>query len=199
MHGRDSDTIETDLYYAPTYWFSLGPSVIISQNHPNTVRREAAIMHTNFLVKRWNLPGAQGNIIATTGLGKVKTTRQNDQGISHITHLPVAISETQRENTQHATLQGDYETRQFYASFKLDAHRSSSFLDRADTVQLGLSPYPHDYEDIAVWFVGQLKKKRGLNDDTEAGGFVRMFRKNIWLEVGVTEGRRSQIMLMINY
>ena len=199
MHERDNDTIETDLYYAPTYWFSLGPTVVISQNHHNTVRREAAIMHTNFLLQRWNMPGAQGNIFITAGLGRVKTTSQNDHGISHITHLPVTIRETRRENTQHVALQGDYETRQFYTSFKLDAHRASSFLDRADTFQMGFSPYPHDYEDLAVWFVGQLKKKRGLNNETEAGAFIRLFRKNVWLEVGVTEGRRSQVMLMINY
>jgi hypothetical protein len=52
---------------------------------------------------------------------------------------------------------------------------------------------------VALWFVGQVKKYRGLNDKTEGGAFVRVFYKNIWVELGVTEGRKSQMMLMINY
>lgn len=195
MHERDSDMIGTDLYYAPTYWFSLGPSTAIARSDDKLTRRESAIFHTNFLLRRWNLEGAQGNVFATVGLGRVKT-----KTFSPSTSAAGVFDKRERdETTQHVTLQGDYETRQFYSSFKFDAHRASSFLDRTDTAQIGFSPYPHDYEDLAVWFVGQVKKKRGLNDETEAGAFIRLFRKNIWVELGMTEGRKSQIMLMINY
>jgi hypothetical protein len=188
MHERDSDMIETDLYYAPKYWFSLGPTIAISRSDDKRTRREAAIFHTNFLLKRWNLANAQGNIFATAGVGRAKTF--NTVGAARF---------EKEETTQHLTLQGDYETRQFYTSFKADAHRASSFLDRTDTAQIGFSPYAHDYEDLAIWFVAQVKKKRGLNDETEGGAFIRLFKKNIWVELGLTEGRKSQMMLMINY
>lgn len=195
MHERDSDMIETDLYYAPTYWFSLGPTTVIARSDDKLIRREAAIFHTNFLLKRWNLERAQGNVFATVGLGRVKT-----KTFSPSTTVVGVFDKRERdETTQHVTVQGDYETRQFYTSLKFDAHRASSFLDRTDTAQIGFSPYPHDYEDLAVWFVAQVKKKRGLNDETEGGAFIRLFRKNIWVELGMTEGRKSQIMLMINY
>jgi hypothetical protein len=195
MHERDSDMIETDLYYAPKYWFSLGPTTVIAQSDDKLTRREAAIFHTNFLLKRWNLEGAQGNVFATAGLGRVKT-----KTFSPNASIAGTFDKEERdETTQHVTLQGDFETRQFYSSLKFDAHRASSFLDRTDTAQIGFSPYPHDYEDLAVWFVAQVKKKRGLNDETEGGAFIRLFRKNIWVELGVTEGRKSQLMLMINY
>jgi hypothetical protein len=195
MHERDSDMLETDLYYAPTYWFSLGPTVAISRSDDKLTRREAAIFHTNFLVRRWNMPNAQANIFATVGLGKVKTFQFSPSAREPGTFL----RDTREETTQHLTVQGDYETRQFYTALKSDTHRASSFLDRTDTFQIGFSPYAHDYEDLAIWFVGQVKKKRGLNDETEGGAFVRLFKKNVWLEVGMTEGRKSQIMLMINY
>ncbi len=185
MHERDSEMIETDLYYAPKYWFSFGPTVAISRADDRKTRREATLLHANFLLKRWNMTDAQANVFATVGAGKVKTFASS--------------RDTLAENTQHATVQGDYETRQFYSSFKMDAHRAPSFLDRTDTVQIGFSPYAHDYEDLAVWFVGQVKKYRGLNDKTEGGAFIRLFKKNIWVELGVTEGRKSQMMLMINY
>jgi hypothetical protein len=194
MHERDSDMIETDLYYAPKYWFSLGPSTVIARSDDKLTRREAAIFHTNFLLKRWNMEGAQANVFTTVGLGRVKT-----KAFSPGAAAGVFDKKERGENTQHATVQGDYETRQFYSSFKFDAHRASSFLDRTDTAQIGFSPYAHDYEDLAVWFVGQVKKKRGLNEGTEGGAFIRLFKKNIWVELGITEGRKSQMMLMINY
>jgi hypothetical protein len=195
MHERDSDMIETDLYYAPTYWFSFGPTVTISQSDDKDIRREAQIMHTNFLLKRWNMHNAQANIFGTVGLGRVKTFTNTTTPLT-----PSGVRRDERsETTQHATVQGDYETRQFYTSFKFDAHRSPTFLDRTDTAQIGFSPVAHDYEDLAVWFVAQVKKKRGINNETEGGAFVRLFRKNIWVEVGMTERRRSQLMLMINY
>jgi hypothetical protein len=195
MHERDSDMINTDLYYAPTHWFSLGPSISIVRADDDLTRRESSIFHTNFLLKRWNLTHAQGNLFAAVGVGRVKTIHDEIDR----RRPGQQRREVRTETTQHVTLQGDYETRQFYSSFKMDAHRAGSFLDRTDTVQLGFSPYAHDYEDLAVWFVGQVKKKRGINNETESGAFVRLFKKNIWVEIGMTERRRSTLMLMINY
>ena len=202
MHERDSDMLETSLYYAPKHWFSFGPTVAISRSTEKGIRREANIFHTNFLVKRWNMPNAQGNIFATVGAGRVKTIYTPPPSSSpHLVHLDgmANLLTNRTESTRHATIQGDFETRQFYSAVKFDAHQASSFLDRTDMLQLGFAPYAHDYEDLAVWFIAQVKKKRGLHNETEGGAFVRLFKKNIWLEVGMTEGRRSQIMLMINY
>jgi hypothetical protein len=195
MHERDSEMIETDLYYAPKYWFSFGPTVSIARADDKLTRRESQVMHANFLLKRWNMRNAQANVFASYGLGQTKTTRFSPDAT---TRDGFAALEN-RETVHHVVLQGDYETRQFYSSFKFDAHRTSSFLDRTDTAQIGFSPYAHDYDDLAVWFIAQVKKYRGLNDKTEGGAFVRLFRKNIWVELGVTEGGKSQVMLMINY
>jgi hypothetical protein len=153
MHERDSEMIATELYYAPTHWFSFGPSVSLARADDKLTARKAEVLHANLLVKRWNMPGAQANVFASYGLGRTRSTRffptpglGNGFG-----------SNTVSETAHHAVLQGDYETRQFYSSFKFDAHRTKSFLDRTDTAQIGFSPYPHDYDDVALWFVGQVK------------------------------------------
>jgi len=201
MHERDSDMLETNLYYAPTYYFSFGPTVSITKSAEKGIRREANIMHANFLLKRWNMPNAQANIFTTVGLGRVKTIAPVMHAPGHLMqgNSQMNLRRENTENTRHVTLQGDYETRQFYTAFKADAHQTATFFDRTDTAQIGFSPVAHDYEDLAVWFIAQVKKKRGLHNNTEGGAFVRLFKKNVWVEIGMTERRRSQIMLMVTY
>jgi hypothetical protein len=194
MHERERSMIQTELFYAPTFWWSLGPVTSIMKNDENTKRMETTLAQTNFLVKRWNLPNAQGNIFASYGVGETRTTEQKPH------HAGLAPIETTYRNTsQRYVVQGDYETRTFYTSFKVDALDSRRDYDRTDTFQIGFSPVAHDYEDLAVWFVAQAKKYRGMDDKTEGGGFVRLFRKNIWVEIGMTERRQSTFMFMLNY
>jgi hypothetical protein len=38
-----------------------------------------------------------------------------------------------------------------------------------------------------------------MDDKTEGGAFLRLFKGNIWVELGMTERRKSQLMLMVNY
>jgi hypothetical protein len=198
MHERDRNMIQTELFYAPQHWWSIGLAQSTMQSDDKLRQTEANYVQVNFLVKRWNMPNAQGNIFASAGYGVVDSTKESVSGVAHPGHV-----ESQRanysENGRRIGLQGDYETRQFYTSLKVDVHQTPLFFERIDTGQIGFSPVAHDYEDLAIWFVAQVKKYRGMNDKTEGGAFVRLFKKNIWLEVGMTEGRKSQIMLMINY
>ncbi len=57
-----------------------------------------------------------------------------------------------------------------YASLKTDFYDSSEFTHRIDTLQLGVAPYEHEYDQLAVW-----------------------------LEAGVTEDGKLQSMLMVNF
>lgn len=189
MHERDSNMLGTELFYAPKVWWSLGPAHAIMKNDARDERHVISVVQTNFLLNRWNLPNAQGNLFASAGVGRART---------EYTHGPHGVMRT-RERAERYTVQGDYETRQIYTSFKLDHWRGETFSDRSQTIQAGFSPVPHDYEDLAIWFIGQVKRTRGMDNKTEAGAFIRLFRKNVWLEIGVTEGRRSQMMLMLNY
>jgi hypothetical protein len=96
--------------------------------------------------------------------------------------------------------QFDYETRRIYASVRTDLHESSAFSHRIDTLQLGVAPYEHDYQTLAVWFVIQERQYTGeLYDGTEVAALLRLFRRNAWLEAGVTQDGKLQTMLMFNF
>lgn len=194
MHERDRNMIQTELFYAPEFWWSLGPVTSIMKNDANTKRMETNLFQANYLVKRWNMPNAQANVFVSYGLGRTETTEQKP----HHAGLAPIVS-TYRNTAQRYAVQGDYETRTFYTSFKVDALDSRRDFDRTDTFQIGFSPVAHDFDELAVWFVAQAKKYRGMDDKTEGGAFVRLFKRNIWVEIGMAERRKSQMMLMINY
>ena len=198
MHEREFNMRATEVYYAPKHWWSLGIADTQMNSDDKSRYMDASFAQVNFLVKRWNMPNAQGNLFASAGYGWAYSTKEGIVGLAHPGH-PVAQTARYSESARRLVLQGDYETRQFYSSFKMDVHQTPLFFERTDTAQLGFSPVAHDYEDLAVWFVGQVKKYRGMNDKTEAGAFVRLFKKNVWVEIGMTERRKSQLMLMINH
>jgi hypothetical protein len=188
MHERDRNMFETNLFYAPKVWFSLGASASFMQSDDKTKRHEAAYAQLNFLVKRWNMSDAQANVFVSGALGEARVREIHPAG-----------NIDERITAQRLAMQGDYETRQFYTSFKIDTHASSRYFDRFDTFQIGFSPIAHDYDELAIWLIAQVKKSRGMDDKTEGGAFLRLFKGNIWVELGMTERRKSQLMLMINY
>lgn len=198
MHERDDTMVSTEVYYAPKVWWSLGIADVKMTSENNQHEMDAKYAQFNFLLKRWNMPNAQANIFASAGFGWADSVKQGVMGVVHPGHN---VSQTARysESARRFVLQGDYETRQFYSSFKVDVQQTPLFYDRLDVGQIGFSPVAHDYEDLAVWFIAQVKKYRGMTDKTEGGAFVRLFKKNIWVEIGVTERRKPQMMFMVNY
>jgi hypothetical protein len=198
MHERDDTMVSTEVYYAPKVWWSLGIADVQMTSANKQHEMDAKYAQFNFLLKRWNMPSAQANIFASAGFGWADSVKQGVMGVQHPGHVE---SQTARysEYARRFVVQGDYETRQFYTSFKVDVQQTPLFYDRLDVGQIGFSPVAHDYEDLAVWFIAQVKKYRGMTDKTEGGAFVRLFKKNVWVEIGVTERRKLQTMLMVNY
>jgi hypothetical protein len=188
MHERDRNMIETNLFYAPKVWFSLGGSASFMQSDDKMKRHEAAYAQLNFLAKRWNMSDAQANFFVSGGLGETRVKEIRQTG-----------NVDERVTARRLAMQGDYETRQFYTSFKIDTHASSRYFDRFDTFQIGFSPVAHDYDELAIWLIAQVKRSRGMDDKTEGGAFLRLFKGNIWVELGMNERRKSQLMLMVNY
>ena len=97
--------------------------------------------------------------------------------------------------------QADYETRSIYASLKTDWFHTSRFTNRVDTLQLGVSPYEHDYEDVAVWLVVQARRYSGgiLPGKTEVIPMLRLFKGNFWIEAGIDRESRVQALVMMNF
>lgn len=174
---------EVQLFYAPTYRYSLGGGWIEFKQDDERFERRVVYARANALVKRWNLPQAQGNVFAWAGAGRATGT------------------DFERTVTSgNAGFQADYETRRVYASARSDYHHNAEFTHRIDTVQLGWAPYAHDYDTVAAWIVVQARHYTGdIYDGVEPALLLRLFKGPVWLELGGTPDGEVQAMLMFNY
>jgi hypothetical protein len=175
--------IEAQAFYAPYYWLSLGGGELHLDSDAVDRTREISYLRGNYLVHRWNLDDAQANIFAWGGLG---SGRGNDFRGNRL--------------DREAGFQADYETRRVYASWISDLHESSAYSDRVDTLQLGIAPYAHDYRDLATWFVVQARDySGGIHRGVEWAALVRLFKGGAWVEAGVTQDGKPQVMAMFNF
>lgn len=174
---------EAQAFYAPTYWLSVGGGSLHLDSDAIHETREISYVRANYLVHRWNLEAAQGNVFAWGGLGSATGSGFRGSRLD-----------------RNAGFQADYETRRIYLSAMSDLHESSAYSHRVDTLQLGVAPYAHDYEDLATWFVLQARRYTGnLHRGTEYAALVRLFKGGAWIEAGFTGDGKPQVMAMFNF
>jgi hypothetical protein len=174
---------ELQLFYAPRYFVSVGAGHLALQSNIDSRTRDITYARVNYLPKRWNMASAQANIFLWGGVGRAHL---GDTGQNLI--------------AWNAGGQVDYETRRVYGSLRSDLHESSAFSHRIDTLQLGLAPYEHDYEDLATWFVVQGRRYTGrIYDGTEWALLLRLFKGGTWIEAGATTDGKLQAMAMVNF
>lgn len=174
---------EAQAFYAPSYRWSAGAGHLRLDAADGRFHRDISYVRTNRLLKRWNLPAAQGNVFAWGGLGGARSSD----------HPGTAL-------TVNAGAQADYETRRIYSSLKTELQSSRDFTHRFDTVQLGLAPYEHDYDTVATWLVLQARNTTGdLYAGIEYAALLRLFKGKVWVEAGVTQDGKLQMMSMFNF
>lgn len=175
--------VEAQAFYAPTHRYSVGAGYLHLDSDVDGARRDIVYARANWLARRWNLEAAQGNVFLWGGAGGA-----DGDGFGGTAF------------TGNLGVQADYETRRVYASLKSDWFDASPFTHRIDTLQLGVAPYAHEYATLATWVVVQGRNYTGdLYRGTEWALLLRLFRRNAWLEAGVTEDGRLQGMLMFNF
>lgn len=174
---------ELQLFYAPSYRYSFGGGHLALDSDLDDETRDITYLRLNYLPKRWNLESAQANVFVWGSLGRAH------------------IGETGADDfAWNLGGQLDYETRRVYASLRTDLHESSAFSHRIDTLQLGIAPYEHEYDRLALWFVVQARETTGgLTDGTELAALLRLFKRNAWVEVGLTQDGKLQAMVMFNF
>jgi hypothetical protein len=178
---------EAQAFYAPLYWMSAGAGYLRLDADDGRFSRDLSYARANFLLKRWNMPDAQANVFAW---GSAGAARGSD------------FSGTRA--LFNAGAQADYETRRVYGSLKTDWLYASTFSNRIDTLQLGLAPYKHRYDQVATWFVVQARDYTGgIYDGVETAGLIRLFRAwswgSVWIEAGATIDGKVQAMTMFNF
>ena len=181
-HGAGTMS-EIQAFYAPTFRYSLGGGHLALNSAENDETRDITYLRANYLPKRWNFESAQANVFVWGGAGRAHIGESGDD-----------------QFTWNAGGQLDYETRRIYASLRTDYFDASAFSHRIDTLQLGIAPYEHDYDTLALWFVIQGRDYTGdLFDGTEWAALIRLFKHNAWLEAGATREGKLQAMLMFNF
>jgi len=174
---------EVQTFYAPWYWLSLGAGSLRLDSDEIHRTRDIDYLRANYLVRRWNLEDAQANVFVWGGLGMASGSDFRDNALD-----------------REAGFQADYETRRVYASVMSDLHESSAYSHRIDTLQLGFAPYAHDYTDLATWFVLQARTYTGrLHRGVESAALIRLFKGGAWIEAGVTNDGKPQLMAMFNF
>jgi hypothetical protein len=207
---RDGAMAEAQLFYAPAHYYSVGLGHMELDDDGTDVRHSVSYARLNLLGKRWNMAGAQANIFLWGGIGSAYLggwTYQpsqpppdgHDHGPPPTSPDPVRIASRQ-SFSYNAGGQIDYETRRIYVSFKTDLHDSDLFWHRADTLQLGIAPYPHDTNTLATWFVISGRNYTGdMHEDTELAFLLRFFKKRAWLEAGATTEGKIQALAMFSF
>lgn len=174
---------EVQAFYAPSYRYSFGGGYLALDSELDDRSRDITYLRFNVLPKRWNLPTAQANVYAWGGVGRAHVGESGEDQLAW-----------------NAGGQVDYETRRIYASLRTDLHESSAFSHRIDTLQLGFAPYAHETNELAVWFVVQAREfTGGLYDGTEVAALLRLFKRNAWIEAGLTQDGKLQAMVMFNF
>jgi hypothetical protein len=174
---------EVQGFYAPSYRYSVGGGHLSLQSESTDRTRDITYARINYLPKRWNFESAQANTFVWGSFGRAHLGETGDNQFAW-----------------NAGGQVDYETRRIYASLRTDLHEGKSYSHRIDTLQLGLAPYAHDYQTLAAWFVLQARQYTGgLYEGTEYAGLLRLFKRNAWIEAGLTQDGNVQAMLMFNF
>jgi DNA-binding transcriptional MerR regulator len=120
----------------------------------------------NYLVKRWNFPGAQGNIFSMTGAGVSRF--QDDDEFSAWTGILA-----------------DYETRRIFTSYEIRGMYAgdieTSVWQRA---RVGFAPYLANYDDLNTWLMVQVDHHPAKEDNVVVTPLVRFFYKTTLVEAG---------------
>jgi hypothetical protein len=208
----DGRMSEAQLFYAPKSYLSFGAGHMDIAGGGIHPEHKVSYLRLNFLARRWNMEAAQANIFVWGGVDRSHMTQivsltevPDDSGHNH--DAPPPPRETSYERTIGATGwnaggQIDFETRRIYTSFKTDAHYSSAFNHRVETLQFGIAPYAHDTDQLATWFVVCATRysgnAAGSHEDEELSFLLRFFKKRTWIEAGATTDGKIQARAMFS-
>jgi hypothetical protein len=120
----------------------------------------------DYLVHRWNDRDFQANIYANGAFGaQVYEGRTSRVGIG--------------------TLEADIESRTLYASGKVQENWVGIGPNIFQSeLRLGIAPYPADYEELASWLMVSIQNNPLLSRSFSVTPLVRLFYKNVLIELG---------------
>ncbi len=174
---------EISMIYSPKYWLGAG---VVTMRMPD--RFELVTSQLGWLVNRWNLPEAQGNLYLLGGIGHGK--------------LEPRPAQNQLDGLIYRYgVQTDFETRRIYTFVRYIEHRfidNNQVLNNQLSAAVGFAPYLGDYDGLNSWVIFKIVSYN------EFRGFMyipmlRFFYKNFLWEVGQDFKGNSQLNFMVRF
>lgn len=97
-----------------------------------------------------------------------------------------------------AGLWADYETQRIYTRLKIHGFKSANWRRNEVVAQAMWAPYAADYEDVASW-IGVQGKRVSDERRVEVTPYVRFFRKDWWIDAGVSVDRVHRKDFFVNF
>lgn len=161
---------------------ALGPSLLYMRSDDERRSRDLAELAYTRLIQRWNLPHAQANVWFIGGLGGI---RGNDFAGTRTAWTP--------------GLQVDYETTRVYAMATARMYRAEGINHDYAAARLGYSFHEADYDEVQPWFVVEVRRMRGLSDETEITPMLRLIHRRYFAEAGVNNAGQFRANLMFTF
>ena len=171
---------EFTMVYSPKYWLGAGAVFTRSPEKFNIITSQIG-----WLMRRWNLPEAQGNAYLLGGIGYDILTQSMEQEISG--------------GMYRFGIQLDYETRRIYTFTRYVEHRffkDNKRIDDQFSVALGFAPYLGKFDELNSWVVFKFTAGDRFNERAYIL-MLRFFYKNFLWEIGQDFDGNSQLNFMI--
>lgn len=162
MTMNDTDNNSLHIHYSPTASYSVG----WRHEYLRGPKAHADTAQLNYLVKRWNMPGAQANIYLKSGAG-------------------IAYDDGETDPAAFTGLAADWENRRYFTSYENRAFWAGdidAFVKHS--ARVGIAPYVGDYGDLHTWVMLQADYDAGKKDDFSLTPMVRLFKGATMVEAG---------------
>lgn len=177
MQANDAIKNSIHIHYSPSYKYSIGYKAEYFRKDKVTLNG----LQLNRLIKRWNLPAAQGNIYFKSSVGNTYKSEAK-----------------QNELYGFAGLAVDFETRKYYISYENRYYKSdTNIIDNFEQkARIGIAPYVANYRNLHTWLMLQISHQPEFEgDELIATPIIRIFKGVHLAEFGFSLNKR----ILLNY
>ncbi|MDA9231038.1 hypothetical protein N9O56_00510 [Rickettsiales bacterium] len=170
MQKNNHNKNSIHLHYSPSYKYSIGyKSEYLRENNISLNS-----LQLNNLIKRWNLPAAQGNLYLKSNIGNAAKSKNNE--------IYSALG-----------LATDFETRRYFISYQNNYYKSDGDVISIfqQNIQFGIAPYVANYNNIHSWVMIRIDHEPDSDDNKIIKtGLIRLFKGVNLLELGITSNKK---------
>ncbi len=163
MTMNDMDVNNVEAFYTPDPNYSFG----WRHDYWRDPKANMDAAQFNYLLKRWNNPGSQGNLYLKSGLG-------------------VAYEHGESQAAIYGGVAADWEDRRYYVSYSNEFLSAGDIYKKAShTTRIGIAPYEGDSGDLHTWLMLQADYDSHRDNEFSITPLVRLFKGTTLGEAGV--------------